>query len=118
MPIAYGSALTNGLPPELYGPASHLSFLLRASVRRRRLVLLPGLPRSRLRAAASGSHRNTRHLRPSNGCPGRIRPVLPGRRAVEPLRGARGQDGLDVSWFGRTPAHAVGLDDSDREMIE
>jgi hypothetical protein len=33
MLTAFGSALTNGLPVELCGPARHLSFLLRASVR-------------------------------------------------------------------------------------
>ena len=33
MLTAFGSARTNGLPLELCGPASHLSFLLRASVR-------------------------------------------------------------------------------------
>jgi hypothetical protein len=33
MPTAFGSARTNGLPLELCGPASHLSFLLCASVR-------------------------------------------------------------------------------------
>ena len=33
MLTAFGSARTNGLPLELCGPTSHLSFLLRASVR-------------------------------------------------------------------------------------
>ena len=33
---AFGLARTNGLPLELCGPASHLAFLLRASVRRHR----------------------------------------------------------------------------------
>jgi hypothetical protein len=76
---AFGSARTDGLPQELCGPASHLSFHLRASVRRHRSSL-----ERRIRRALTEQFRISWAISPEKKRPGDVNSPLGHRWGASP----------------------------------